>query len=260
MLFLLSPAKKLDETTPSPFKKKITTPFLEEANQLIELLRGYSSEDLQAIMKISPKLANLNLERYHDYETPFTHANAKEAIYLFKGDVYQGLDAYTLNKRASDYLENHLYILSGLYGLLNPFSLIAPYRLEMGTKLPALTPLVGDKTLYSFWGDKLTNFLNQKMAEKERKTLVNLASNEYFKAINQSKINTPIYTPIFKDFSKGSYKVISFYAKKARGLMVRFAAENNITTVEGLKDFNLAGYTFIEETAKNELLFQRKEA
>lgn len=260
MLFLLSPAKKLDETTPPPVKKERATPFLAEANQLIELLRGYSSEDLQAIMKLSPKLAALNLERYHDYDPPFTRANAKEALYLFKGDVYQGLDAYTLDKTASDYLEKYLYILSGLYGLLNPFSLIAPYRLEMGTKLPALIPLIGDKTLYSFWGDKLTRFLNHEIAEKRITALINLASNEYFKAIHSKDIIRPIYTPIFKDFSKGSYKVISFYAKKARGLMVRFAAENAITTVDGLKDFNLAGYTFIEETAKNELLFQRKEA
>ena len=254
MLFLLSPAKTLDETTTPPFRGNSSPRLLEHSAELVEILKRYSSEDIQALMKVSEKIADLNVERFHNYETPFTHENAKEALFLFKGDVYEGIDAYTLSEKEMTYLNDHLLMLSGLYGAVKPLDLIFPYRLEMGTRLK------NDRgtNLYQFWGDRVTNRLNEAIEEQGHKAVINLASNEYFKAVQPRALNAPVITPVFQDFSKGTFKVISFYAKKARGLMTRFAAETNAKTVDDLKAFNTDGYEFIEMNGKNEMLFQRK--
>lgn len=255
MHFLLSPAKSLNESDQPPFTALKSPQFREKTLQLVELLKDYSEEDLSRLMKISPKLAKLNRERYAQFEADFTPLNSRPALYLFKGDVYSGLDAYTLKEVEVNYLERSLTILSGLYGMIEPLDLIQPYRLEMGTKLP--NPL--GENLYQFWGDQLSIALNEKMKKLGQRELINLASNEYFKALNPKKIEAPIITPIFKDYKNGAYKIISFYAKKARGLMMRFAAEKQLTSAEELKSFSIDGYQYQENDNPNELLFLRKE-
>lgn len=254
MLFLLSPAKSLNEKDPAPHLKLREPELLEESAHLVKALQELSQQDLEELMKISPKLAALNYQRFQEYQTPFTPENAKPALYLFKGDVYAGLDAYTLKKPSIHYLEEHLAILSGLYGALRPLDLIQPYRLEMGTRFATQR---GDN-LYQFWGDQVTTLLNRWIEEHNISTIVNLASNEYFRVLDSKKLICPIITPIFKDLNKkGEYRVISFYAKKARGMMVRFAAVNQLQAVDELKNFNYEGYQYHKGDSESELLFLR---
>lgn len=252
MYLLLSPAKNLNETDAIPLAlaDAYSQPVLmAHACDLMAVLKPLAPTDLSALMGISDKLAQTNAVRNQqwawDTDKPFSTEGdtpAKPAIYLFDGDVYTGLNAYQLGHAEIHYLNNQVGILSGLYGVLKPLDLVLPYRLEMGTKLA--NPR--GKDLYQFWGHHLTELLNARMAEIGSETLVNLASNEYFKAVNPKHLAADIITPRFEDSKDGKYKVISFYAKKARGLMARYAAENQLTDVNDLKSFDLDGYRFVE--------------
>ena len=255
MYFLLSPDKNLNETRDFTPKMYSEPPLLEEAELLMNDLRPLAPQQLAELMHISDKLALLNAERNANWQPPFTPENAKQAIYMFNGDVYEGIDAYHRNENEISYIHNHVRILSGLYGVLRPLDLMQPYRLEMGTALPNLR----GKNLYEFWGDRITKRLNFTLECSEDHVVVNLASQEYFKVIQPAKLNARIITPIFKDGKNGqNFKVVSFYAKRARGLMVRYAAENAIEDVELLKDFDLEGYSFhAAMSSENEWVFLR---
>ena len=207
-------------------------------------------------MGISEKLGDLNFGRFLNWQPEFTSDNAKQAVLAFKGDVYTGLDAEKLSEKELVWSQDHLRILSGLYGLLRPLDLMQPYRLEMGTKLPNKK----GKNLYDFWGNKITDGLNQVLVETGSQVLVNLASNEYFKSVNRSNLNADVITPVFKDWKNGQYKIISFYAKKARGLMSRYIIKNKITDPEKLKQFDVAGYTYnAAMSSAREWIFTREE-
>jgi len=264
MYFLLSPAKSLNEKDAVPVNlgNYYSQPELIEHSQvLMKNLKAKEPIDLQELMSISDDLAQLNAKRNQDWawseNEPFTDNNAKPAGYLFDGDVYSGLDMYHMDKEAAIYVNEHLGILSGLYGVLKPLDLIQPYRLEMGTKLKNER---GDN-LYEFWGEAVTDAINARMADSEDKVLINLASNEYFKVIKKKALNAEIITPRFEDEKNGQYKVISFYAKKARGLMVKYAADNKLTNAEQLKRFDLAGYYYVDELSDDKTwTFRRDEA
>ena len=247
MLIVISPAKTLDYTTP-PTTKTYTHPtLLEHSQELIDQLRVLSPSNIGKLMGISDKLAGLNAARFESWHQPFTPENAKQAVLAFKGDVYTGLAAETLKAKELTFAQNHLRILSGLYGLLKPLDLMQAYRLEMGTKFANSR----GKDLYSFWGNIITDQLSQELASTNDNTLINLASNEYFKSIKTSKLEADIITPIFKDLKNGQYKIISFYAKKARGMMVRYIIDNQITNPAGMKKFNYGGYTFRKDMSDN---------
>lgn len=254
MKILLSPAKSLNTEDELPTTKSSQPAFLKEAESLNTSLSKKSKKAIGKLMSISDKLAELNYERYQQFDTPFTPENARPAMYMFDGDVYTGLDAYTIDHDKIDLIQDRLRILSGMYGILKPLDLIQPYRLEMGTQLKRGRA----NNLYEFWGDRLTNFLNTEMEPEE--LCVNLASNEYFKAINVKKLNSPIVTPVFKDLKNGKLKVISFFAKKARGQMVRYIIDTNANTIEDLKGFDYDNYRFSPTASnldKNELVFTR---
>jgi len=242
MKMVISPAKSLDYESNLPTDKSSNPCFLEEASKINELLREKSPLELSQLMKISDKLGNLNWERNQNFKTPFDKKNARPAVYAFDGDVYTGLDVYSLPLVKIELMQKSLRILSGLYGVLKPLDLIQPYRLEMGTKFP----VENNKNLYDFWKQKITQFLNNELEENE--LFVNLASNEYFSAIDAKVLKTKIITPQFKDYKNGSLKMISFFAKKARGMMVRYLLENaenaNQNTVLG---FDFGGYSYSEE-------------
>ncbi|MGB0897483.1 MAG: peroxide stress protein YaaA [Flavobacteriaceae bacterium] len=254
MKIVISPAKSLDFESDLPTQKFTDAAFLEKAEQINAKLKKQSPKKLGELMKISEKLSELNWQRNQDWKLPFTPENARPAVYAFNGDVYTGLDAYSLKENQLENLQDSLRILSGLYGVLKPLDLIQPYRLEMGTKFS-----VGRaKNLPSFWKKKVTQQLNEELQEKE--LFVNLASNEYFAAVDVKELNAEVITPIFKDWKNDKLKVISFFAKKARGLMVRYIIDTNAKTIEDLKGFNYEGYMFSEEysnLAKNELVFVR---
>lgn len=260
MYFVLSPAKSLNEKDSIPLNlgNHYSQPTLvEESAKLITLLKNKDPIDLQELMSISSDLATLNNERNQSWQLPFTPDNAKPATYLFDGDVYTGLGSYDMDKETLLYLNEHLGILSGLYGLLKPLDLMQPYRLEMGTKLKNKR----GGNLYEFWGEQITEVINKQMADNEDKVLVNLASNEYFKAVKKQALEAKIITPRFEDEKNGKYKVISFYAKKARGMMVRYAADNKLTSAEQLKQFNLAGYYYVDELSDDKTwTFRRDES
>lgn len=240
MLIVISPAKTLDYATP-PVTDAATQPaFLDQSEALIRVLRNYSALEIAELMKLSIKLAELNFERYQGWERPFTPDNAKQAALAMKGEVYTGLDAESFSAADFDFAQRRLRILSGLYGVLRPLDLMFPYRLEMGTKLKTDA---GDN-LYQFWGDRITEELNRLLAEQPKPVLVNLASAEYFKAVRPKALNAEIVTPQFKDRKGDVYKMIGFYAKKARGLMSRFAIQNRIEDPEALKTFDLEGYRY----------------
>lgn len=255
MYFLLSPAKNLNETRDFTPKFYSLPPLLDQAEELMKDLRPLAPQQLAELMHISDKLALLNAERNAAWEPPFTPENAKQAIYMFNGDVYEGIDAYARSEAEISYIHNHVRILSGLYGVLRPLDLMQPYRLEMGTALPNAR----GKNLYEFWGERITTRLNFTLGCSEDDIVVNLASQEYFKVIQPAKLNARIITPVFKDGKNGAnYKVVSFYAKRARGLMVRYAAENAIENVESLKNFDLEGYAFnAAASSENEWVFLR---
>ena len=249
MLIIISPAKTLDYETP-PVTSKWTKPeFLDFSQQLINNLRNYSALDLAELMKLSMKLAELNFDRYHDWSIPFTVRNAKQAVLAMKGDVYSGLDAETLNEEEFKFAQNHLRILSGLYGLMKPLDLMQPYRLEMGTRLPNEQ----GKDLYAFWGTRITESVNLALNAQGDDVLINLASNEYFKSVKPKLLDGRIITPQFKEMKNGSYKMIGVYAKKARGQMSRFIIENRLDDPERIKDFAADGYRFNEGLSKGDL-------
>lgn len=240
MYFILSPAKNLNENAQNHTHAYTQPKLLEQTKQLIPLLKQMAPHELAKLLGISDKLALLNTDRYHHWHLPFTLDNAKQAVYLFNGDVYTGLNADNLDNKAIDYLQQHTAILSGLYGILRPLDLIQPYRLEMGIKLPNNK----GEDLYDFWGETITAVIKQNMHAAGDVLLINLASQEYFKAIKPQQLSVPIITPIFKDQKNGLYKTISFYAKRARGLFMRFAAKNQLTDPEKLKEFDYAGYYY----------------
>jgi len=256
MLMVISPAKTLDFESPLATKRYTQPMLLDESQKLIAVARQLSPAEISSLMHISDKLAVLNAERFNDWQPDFTPDNARQAILAFKGDVYTGLQAETFSEAAFDFAQQHLRMLSGLYGLLRPLDLMQAYRLEMGIKLanPA------GKDLYSFWGDKLTHALNAALAEQGDSVLINLASDEYFKAVKPKLLNAEIVKPVFLDEKNGKFKVISFYAKKARGLMSRYIIENELTQPEQLKKFDVDGYAFDADASKgNELVFKRHE-
>ena len=256
MLIVVSPAKTLDFDTP-PVISEFTQPqLLAESALLIERARQLTPTDIGQLMKISDKLAGLNAARFADWQPDFTPGNAKQALLAFKGDVYTGLDAESLSAKDFEFAQQHLRMLSGLYGLLRPLDLMQAYRLEMGTKLDN----VRGKDLYQFWGDIITDKLNDALAEQGDNVLINLASNEYFKAVQPKRLAGQIITPVFKDCKNGQYKIISFYAKKARGLMARYIIQNQLTQVSQLTAFDTDGYYFVEaESTATELMFKREE-
>ncbi|WP_201548723.1 peroxide stress protein YaaA [Psychrobacter fjordensis] len=265
MYFLLSPAKSLNETDAIPLNlgNYYSQPELIEHSQvLMQVLKSKEPIDLQELMSISNDLAQLNAARNQQWhwskEQPFTDNTnaAKPAGYLFDGDVYTGLDMYHMDKDTTIYVNEHLSILSGLYGVLKPLDLIQPYRLEMGTKLKNER----GNNLYEFWGEEVTEVINARMADSDDKTLINLASNEYFKSVKKKALKADIITPRFEDEKNGQYKVISFYAKKARGLMVKYAADNKLTNAEQLKQFDLAGYYYCEAASDDKTWTFRRDA
>lgn len=240
MLIVISPAKTLDYESPLPTDDFSKPDHLKQSRLLIKRLRDLSALDLSELMHISSKIADLNFERNHQWKTPFTQKNARQAIFAFKGDVYTGLDAYTLPDSSLKFAQQHLRILSGLYGILRPLDLMQAYRLEMGSRLDTCK----GKNLYEFWDMQITDAINQQLAAIKSDTLINLASNEYFKAVKTKNINAKIITPAFKDYKNGEYKMIGFYAKKARGLMSRYIIDHKLTTAEDLKQFDSEGYRF----------------
>ena len=252
MKLVLSPAKSLDFETELPINKNSEPLFLKQSERLNTILKKKSAKSLSKLMSISDALGQLNYERNQSWTLPFTADNSRPAVYAFNGDVYRGLDAYTIPKDKIETLQNTVRILSGLYGLLKPIDLIQPYRLEMGTKLAVGTK----KNLYEFWKKDITDALNQELEEDE--LFLNLASNEYFKAIDKKALKVPVVTANFKDFKNGEYKMISFYAKAARGLMARYIVDNNAKTIEDLKGFNYEGYGYSEPmSSENDLVFIR---
>jgi cytoplasmic iron level regulating protein YaaA (DUF328/UPF0246 family) len=252
MKIIISPAKSLDFESKAPTSLYTQPQFLKQSEKLHKKLKTISKKNLADLMKISPALSELNYERNQTWKTPFTTENAKQAIYSFTGTVFLGIDVNSLPESKIPLLQERLRILSGLYGLLKPLDLIQPYRLEMGTKIKVSKT----ENLYKFWGNNLANALNEELLEGE--LLINLASSEYFKAVNQKILKVPMITPVFKDFKNGQYKTIMTFAKKARGLMVRYIIENNVTSIEELKGFNVDKYRFSEEMSSgNELTFTR---
>ena len=252
MKIVISPAKSLDFETLVPTTQYTNGIFLKEAEKLNSVLKKKSPKVLSKLMNISSNLGELNWQRNQDWHLPFSLENSRQAIYAFNGEVYNGLDAYTLPLEKLEQLQNKLRILSGQYGILKPLDLMQPYRLEMGTKLK-----VGRKdNLYQYWDEKVTKALNSELKNDE--VFVNLASNEYFKVIKPKLLKTPVITPVFKDYKDGKLKTISFFAKKARGLMVRYIIDNNIETSEGLKGFNSNGYVLdFNLSTDKELVFTR---
>lgn len=256
MLIVISPAKTLDFDTASITNVHSQSDYLSNSQELINTLKPFSPDDVASLMKISNKLAELNVNRYHDWQIPFTMDNAKQAVLAFKGDVYTGLDAKTLVEGDLQWAQQHLRILSGLYGMLRPLDLMQAYRLEMGIKLANRR----GKNLYEFWGESITQGINMQLAELNSDTLVNLASQEYFKSIQPKRLNAQLVTPDFKDYKNGKYKVISFYAKKARGLMTRWIIENRITNARQLTKFSVAGYRYSKSDSTTEkMIFLRDE-
>lgn len=257
MLLVVSPAKNLDYESPLATERYTQPQLLEHSQLLINRCKLLTPADISSLMGISDKLAGLNAARFGQWSTPFTPDNARQAILAFNGDVYTGLDAKTLNEDDFTFAQQHMRILSGLYGLLKPLDLMQAYRLEMGKKLD------NDRgtNLYQFWGDIITEHLNTAIAEQGDNVLINLASNEYFKSVKKKSLNADVITPAFKDWKNGQYKMISFYAKKARGLMARYIIENRISNLEQLKDFDVAGYQYSAELSQgNDWVFTRKEA
>jgi len=253
MLLVISPAKKLS-TNKILIKESSTIEFSEESKELANVLKNYKPEDLSTLMKISPNLAELNFERYIKWQYPFESNEAGTALYMFKGDVYRGMNAEIFSEDNIEFAQKHLRILSGLYGVLKPLDKILPYRLEMGTKLKTKR----GKNLYEFWDMKITERINAHISEQGDNILINLASDEYFKAIKQINLNAEIITPVFKEYKNEEYKIISIYAKRARGLMSRFIIQNKITNPDELKVFNLENYFYNEElSSKSKLIFTR---
>lgn len=252
MLMVISPAKTLDFDTPPKITTASQCDFLEQSSELVKILAPMSMAKIAALMGLSDSLAALNVARYGAWKRPFTENNAKQAVLAFNGDVYEGLDANSLNKSQLERTQKHLRILSGLYGLLRPLDLMQPYRLEMGTALPNRE----GKGLYRFWGDRIGCALNSELAAHKTKVLINLASDEYFKAVKG--LTYPVVTPVFQEKKAGQYKVVSFSAKRARGLMVRYAIENKVDDPAGLRDFDYEEYGFDRKASTDDRLVFRR--
>ncbi|MFK3969948.1 peroxide stress protein YaaA [Pseudomonas sp. NPDC087358] len=257
MLMVISPAKTLDFETP-PTTERFTQPqYLDHSQELILQLRELSPAQISELMHLSDKLAGLNAARFRSWTPAFSPSNAKQALLAFKGDVYTGLAAQTLSEADLDYAQQHLRMLSGLYGLLRPLDLMQPYRLEMGTKLANAR----GKDLYAFWGERISGWLNEALAEQGDDVLLNLASNEYFSAVKRSALNARVINTEFRDQKNGQYKIISFYAKKARGMMSRFVISERISNPDDLKRFDEQGYRYSKELSKpDKLVFLRDES
>lgn len=256
MLALISPAKTLDYESALPTDLHTLPRLLDHSQQLIDISRSLSASEIAKLMKVSEKIAVLNAERFRDWQQEFDFSNARQSIFAFKGDVYTGLDAYHLSDQNLEFSQQHLRMLSGLYGLLRPLDLMMPYRLEMGIKLANAR----GQNLYAFWGEIITDLINTDLENVQSELLVNLASDEYYKSVKESKIKAEIIKPVFLDQKNGQYKVISFYAKKARGLMARYIIENQISEAEALKSFDSDGYYFdADSSLKGELVFKRDE-
>ena len=252
MKIVISPAKSLDFETQLPTARFTQSEFISKSVTIHKTLKKKKPKQLIELMSISEKLADLNWKRNQEWTTPFTAENARPAVYAFNGDVYTGLDAYTITEDKLDDLQDKLRILSGLYGVLKPLDLMQPYRLEMGTSMPIGTK----KNLYEFWKKTVTDSLNKELSKDE--LFINLASNEYFNAVDVKVLKTTIITPEFKDYKDGKLKMISFFAKKARGLMVRYIIDTNTQTIDDLKQFNYDGYAFDANLSKgNKLVFTR---
>ncbi|MEM6736596.1 MAG: peroxide stress protein YaaA [Bacteroidota bacterium] len=249
MIAVVSPAKTLDFESKYDFGHTLPK-FQKEALTLIQVLKEQSEDEVSELMSISDQLAHINVERYHKFTQKKNPAHARHAIFAFQGDVYQGLGAEGFSEKELDFSQSHFRILSGLYGLIRPLDLIQPYRLEMGTKLR----VNGSKNLYEFWGDKIASQLNTDLKQQGDNLLINLASVEYFKSVDLKKLKAKVIDVDFKNFSNGEYKVISFFAKKARGMMSRYIIKNQPTTVEGLKGFDYGGYYFDESNSTDGLL------
>ncbi|SAK38933.1 peroxide stress protein YaaA [Caballeronia ptereochthonis] len=258
MIIVLSPAKSLDYETPAHVRKHTLPQFVDEAAELIDGLRELSPQQIGGMMGISDQLATLNFQRYAEWSKTFDQHNSKQAVLAFNGDVYEGFSAKTLSASDLDFAQNHVRVLSGLYGLLRPLDLLQPYRLEMGTKFPNAR----GKDLYAFWGERITAALNEQL-KKQRgaRVLVNCASEEYFKSVKPKLLAAPVVSPVFEDWKGGRYKIISFHAKRARGLMARYAVENRIGEPEALKGFDSEGYKF-DAKASNDTtyVFRRRIA
>ena len=253
MLIVLSPAKSLDLDSPSTTAEHSTPDFIAHAAELIAVLRGYSPAGIAELMDLSDPLAMLNVARYAHWSED--HGEARQAIMSFNGDVYAGLDARTLDAGAIAYAQRHLRILSGLYGLLRPLDRMHPYRLEMGTRLKNSR----GNNLYAFWGDTVTRALEAQLRATGATALVNLASEEYFKSVKPKLLDVPVITPVFEDWKNGRYKIISFFAKRARGLMARYAARQGLTDPEGLKDVDVDGYAFdAAASSEHSWVFRRR--
>lgn len=255
MFIVISPAKKLDFDVPAPVKKKTQLQFKSEANELVGTLKKMKRPEIEKLMKLSSSLADLNFNRFQDYENNFDISNSKQALFAFSGDTYVGLDASSLSEKDIEYAQDHLGILSGLYGLVRPLDLIRPYRLEMGTKLKHNQ----FKNLYEFWDLKITHYLNKKLAQE--KYLINLASNEYFSSIKTQELKAELVTPVFKEKKGDTYKVVGIMAKRARGMMARYIIKNQITKPEDLTSFTEGDYKYSAKLTKSakpgEMVFTR---
>jgi len=257
MLIVLSPAKTLDFESPIKANKTTEPDFIARSAELVATLRTMPPAQIGSLMSISDSLAQLNVARYASWSKKFTTDNSRPAMLAFDGDVYEGLDARSLSARQLDWAQKHLRILSGLYGVLRPLDLMQPYRLEMGTRLTTQR----GKDLYAFWGDQITEALNTSLNEVKADVLVNLASEEYFKSVKPAKLDHPVITPVFEEWKGGSYKIVSFFAKRARGLMARYAIEHKLNKAEQLKDFDSEGYAFDAKVSnESRWVFRRRSA
>lgn len=253
MLLLISPAKTLD-FSPSPIAEYTASPFLKESKELVGILKEKSADDLKKLMKVSDKIAELNVGRFRSFKAPFNLKNAKQAVLAFRGDVYTGLDADSFDESDIEFAQKHLRILSGLYGMLKPLDLMQPYRLEMGTKLQNKQ----GKNLYEFWADKITHRINEDLKESDNEYIINLASKEYFKSVKPKLLNGKIIDVNFKEDKNGTYKIVAFFAKKARGMMCHYAIKNKLTDPEHLKGFDYDNYVYNEDlSSEKELIFTR---
>jgi cytoplasmic iron level regulating protein YaaA (DUF328/UPF0246 family) len=256
MLFLLSPAKKLDYDSPVSTNTHTQPLFIKRSAELIKVLKTKRADDIAALMKLSPALSELNVQRYAEWKPKFDQKNSRQAVLAFNGDVYEGLAAATLSESQLTWAQEHVAILSGLYGVLRPLDLMQPYRLEMGTRLQTAR----GKNLYEFWGDEIAQYLNERLNEQTSRIVINLASEEYFKAVDQKSLDARVVQCVFQDYKNGVYKIISFNAKRARGLMARFAIETKAKTPAALKKFNVEGYAFAaEQSSEDKLVFRRKQ-
>ncbi len=256
MLIVLSPAKSLDYKTPVKVKAPTLPEFVSESAKLIADLKKLAPQDIAKLMGLSDQLATLNVGRYRDWSKKFTEENSKPAIYAFDGDVYDGFDVKSLDAKSVQFAQDHIRILSGLYGALKPLDLMQPYRLEMGTSLKNAR----GKDLYAFWGSRVTDVIKKVLEKQKKPVLLNLASEEYFKVLQPKELDCPVIAPVFQDAKDGKYKIISFYAKRARGLMARYVVENRITDPADLKGFNLDGYKYYAAESKvDKPVFRRAE-